>query len=72
MLQATQLQRVFIITEKEGDVPLTDPDPQWSVQSVLNFYANTYPMLATAKVSGPQIRNDQMQYRFETIMGTKG
>ncbi len=72
MLLATQLQRVFILTDKGKEIKLTDPEPRWSVQAVLNFYSNTYPILTTAKVSVPQIKDDSVVYRFESVMGTKG
>lgn len=72
MLLATQLERVFILNDKGQDIRLTDPEPQWSAQAVLNFYANTYPILTTAKVSAPQIKDDMVQYRFESAIGTKG
>ena len=72
MLLATPLERVFILTDKGNDIRLTDPEPRWSVQAVLNFIANTYPILTTAKVSAPQIKDDAVEYRFESVMGTKG
>ena len=72
MLLATQLERVFLFSDKGQEIRLTDPEPQWSVQAVLNFYSNTYPILTTAKVSAPQIKDDAVQYRFESAMGTKG
>ena len=72
MLLATPLERVFILTDKGNDIRLTDPEPRWSVQAVLNFFANTYPILTTAKVSAPQIKDDAVEYRFESVMGTKG
>lgn len=72
MLLATQLERVFIFQDKDQQINLTDPEPTWSVQAVLNFYANTYPILTTAKVSAPVIKNDKIQYRFESVIGTKG
>lgn len=72
MLLATQLERVFIFTDKEQEISLNDPEPKWSVQAVLNFYSNTYPILTTAKISAPIIRDDKVQYRFESVMGTKG
>ena len=72
MLLATQLERVFILKENGQDIRLTDPEPKWSVEAVMNFYANTYPILTTAKVSAPQIKNDTIQYQFESVMGTKG
>ena len=72
MLLATQLERVFILKDNGQEVRLTDPEPKWSVEAVMNFYANTYPILTTAKVSAPQIKNDMVEYRFESVMGTKG
>lgn len=72
MLLATQLERVFILKDKVQDIRLTDPEPRWSVEAVLNFYAGTYPILTTAKISAPQIKDDAVEYKFESVMGTKG
>lgn len=72
MLLATQLERVFILNDKGQQIKLTDPEPKWSVEAVMNFYANSYPILTTAKVSAPVIRDDTVQYQFESVMGTKG
>ena len=72
MLVATQLERIFLFEDKGQQIRLTDPEPQWSVEAVMNFYANTYPILTTANVSAPLIREDRLQYRFESVMGTKG
>lgn len=72
MLLATELERVFIIFDKGQEIKLSDPEPKWSVEAVVNFYANTYPILTTAKVSAPVIREDTLQYTFENVMGTKG
>ncbi|HBN6702659.1 TPA: PRTRC system protein C [Elizabethkingia anophelis] len=72
MLLATQLERVFILKDKEQDIRLIDPEPRWSVEAVMNFYANMYPILTTAKASAPQIKDDAVEYKFESVMGTKG
>ncbi|MGM8363192.1 PRTRC system protein C [Flavobacterium sp. ARAG 55.4] len=72
MLLATQLERVFLFNDKGQEIKLTDPEPKWSVQAVLNFYSNTYPILTTAKISTPVIKDDMVQYRFESTIGTKG
>lgn len=72
MLIAKQLDRVFLFKENGTDIRLTDPEPSWSVEAVMNFYVNTYPMLTTAKISAPRIEDDTVQYRFESVMGTKG
>jgi len=72
MLLATLLERVFVLKDDGQEIKLADPEPKWSVEAVMNFYANTYPILTTAKVSAPQIKDDTIQYKFESIMGTKG
>lgn len=72
MLVAKQLGRVFLLNDKDMEIQLADPEPSWSVETVLNFYSNTYPILANAKISAPHIENDTVQYRFESVMGTKG
>jgi PRTRC genetic system protein C len=72
MLLAIQLERIFILKNSGQEIRLTDPEPKWSVESVMNFYANTYPILTTAKVSAPQIKDDTIEYRFQSVMGTKG
>ena len=72
MLLTTELKRVFILKDNGQEIKLTDPDPQWSTDAVLNFYSNQYPILTTAKISAPQIKEDSIQYVFESVMGTKG
>lgn len=72
MLLATLLERIFILKDNGQEIKLTDPEPKWSVEAVMNFYANTYPILTTSKVSEPYIKGDKIQYRFESVMGTKG
>ena len=66
MLVTTNLNRIFILKEKGQEIRLTDPGDNWSTDAVLNFYANTYPILTTAKIVGPEIKNDEIEYRFET------
>lgn len=72
MLIAKELKRVFIMKDKGGEVILADPEPKWSAMAVLNFFSNTYPLLTTATVSAPRIKDDTVQFTFDSIMGTKG
>jgi len=72
MLLTKMMPRVFLMKEKGNEIPLADPDPNWSVDAAMQFYANSYPILTTATLSGPEIQNDTVQYRFESTMGTKG
>jgi PRTRC genetic system protein C len=72
MLQTTQLARIFIHKENGQEVRLTDPGDGMNPDSVLNFYTGTYPILTNARIVGPEIKDDMIQYRFESTMGTKG
>jgi PRTRC genetic system protein C len=72
MLTATIMPRVFLFELEGQDVKLPDPDDKWTPQRVLDYYTGTYPALTTAKVSGGEIEDDQLVYRFETTIGTKG
>ncbi len=72
MLEVIQQERAFILKENNQTTHLADPDPEWVVQAVLNFYSNTYPILNNAKISAPEFRNDRLEYTFESVIGTKG
>lgn len=72
MLIATQLQRVFSFRDREQDIELADPSASFSPEAVLNFYAQTYPVLTTAKIEGPEIKDDAVHYKFVSTIGTKG
>jgi len=72
MLLATDLQRTFSFSDKGHNVQLADPSLSFSPEAVLNFYAQTYPILTTATIEGPSIKDDTVQYKFVTQIGTKG
>jgi PRTRC genetic system protein C len=72
MLVATTLERIFTFKDKEQDIKLADPSPSFSPEAVLNFYAQTYPILTTATIEGPLINDDALQYKFVSQIGTKG
>jgi PRTRC genetic system protein C len=72
MLLTSILPRVFIHKENGQEIVLSDPGKNFSPEAVLNFYSGTYPILTTAKVNGPEIKRDQVQYTFVSTIGTKG
>lgn len=43
MLLATELERVFIIVDKGQEIKLSDPEPKWSVEAVMNFTPTPIP-----------------------------
>ena len=67
-----ELSRVFLHNENGQDIRLADPGVDFSKDEVRNFYSNLYPILTTAKIRGPEIKNDEVVYIFESSMGTKG
>ena len=71
-MKVNLLKRVFLHKENGQEIKLTDPNEGFTVADVQNFFAGTYPVLTNAKVFGPEIKDDEMQYRFESTMGTKG
>jgi len=72
MLVATKLQRIFSFNDKGQEIKLADPSASFSPEAVLNFYAQTYPILTNAKIDGPVIKNDAIQFSFVSTIGTKG
>ncbi len=72
MLATTNLSRVFFHKENGTEIRLTDPGDFFSAEAVMVFYSATYPILTNAKIVGPEIKNDEIQYRFESTMGVKG
>jgi PRTRC genetic system protein C len=69
MLVTTTLERIFIFRDKEVDISLADPCASFSPEAVLNFYAQTYPILTTATIEGPIINDDAVQYKFVSQIG---
>ncbi len=72
MLIVNTLPRVFLFREKEQEIKLSDPAFSLSPEAVLNFYSQTYPILTTAKIEGPEFIEDAVQYKFVSTIGTKG
>lgn len=72
MIVTTKLARKFLFKQDQQEIKLSDPSPSLSPQQVMNFFAGTYSMLTIATVEGPEIVDDEIQYRFKTTLGTKG
>ena len=72
MLVVNSLERIFVHSDKGTELELADPSSNLRAETVLNFYAQTYPVLTTAKIEGPEIINDKVRYKFVSTIGTKG
>jgi len=71
-MQATLLPRVFVHKENGQPIQLNDPDKKFSPEAVLNYYANTYPILNNATIMGPEFVDDHIEYQFVSTIGQKG
>lgn len=71
-LEVTNLNREFKFKKDNTPVTLPDPNPDFSVEEVLQFYSNQYPELTTATLEGPKIEGKTAVYQAKTTVGTKG
>ncbi|MFC6100826.1 PRTRC system protein C [Olivibacter domesticus] len=72
MLQTTLMPRVFKHTVDGVETLLSDPNPEFSIEQVQDFYSLMYPALLSSTVQGPYISDDQIQYAFSSVIGVKG
>ena len=49
-----------------GSKVLPDPNPNVSPKEVARIYANEFPELTTANITGPEIKSDKAIYSFES------
>lgn len=72
MLKTTAIPRIFVFDDKGQEIRLCDPAPKFNPEQVMDFYSGTYPILTTAKIEGPEIKGDALEFKFNTTLGTKG
>lgn len=72
MVKKEELVRKFILMRNNKEIELADPNRSFSPDAVMAFYSNSYPELTTSTVEGPTYRNDCLEFRFKTTVGTKG
>lgn len=72
-LDVTSLEREFRFEKDNGTkVKLPDPNKDFSVQEVLQFYSGQYPELTTANFESPVVEGKKAVYDISTTVGTKG
>lgn len=67
-MEIATLTRTFAF----NGVNLQDPNPQFSVEAVKDFYVAIYPDLLNAEIEGPTIKGATAAYTFKRAVGTKG
>ena len=71
-LEVTNLKREFKFKKNGTDITLPDPNPDFTMNEVLQFYGNQYPELTTATMEGPKVDDGKAVYSVKTTVGTKG
>ncbi len=67
-MQIDKLVRSF----RYNGVRLTDPNQDFSLNQVRDFYANVYPEITSADIEGPEQIGAEQVYTFRKAVGTKG
>ncbi|MFC5862070.1 PRTRC system protein C [Acidicapsa dinghuensis] len=67
-LTASALRREFVYN---GTV-IPDPNPSLSPEQVRDTLVAAYPEIATAALSGPEVKSDSARYTFSRAIGSKG
>lgn len=73
LLETQNIQRLFIIKNKEGNITLDDPNPNYTVEEVKRVYLNSHPQLLNSSMNykGYQSDVNALVYEFESVAGTK-
>jgi PRTRC genetic system protein C len=71
-LEVKKLKREFKFTKDNTPVTLPDPNPEMTIEEVMQFYAGQYPELTTAQVEEEERTGNKVTYRAKTSVGTKG
>ncbi len=71
-IQVTGLSRTFILKNRNEEIPIQDPNPDWPPERVMSYYEDTYPELVNSTVQNKGIENDQVVIWFKPTIGTKG
>ena len=71
-LEVTKLTRQFSFKKDGKDISLPDPNPEFSANEVMKFYAGQYPELTNGVVEGPKVEDDKAHYTVSTKAGKLG
>lgn len=71
-LEVTNLKRQFTFKKDGKDIDLPDPNPEFSAEEAMKFYAGTYPEITNGIVEGPVVVKDKAVYNITTKAGKLG
>jgi PRTRC genetic system protein C len=65
---ASVLRREFVY----NGTAIPDPNPSLSAEQVRDTLVPAFPEIATAALTGPEVKGDVARYTFTRAIGTKG
>lgn len=71
-METTALEREFKFEKDGNTVTLPDPNPDFSIEEVMQYYSPQYPELTTASFEEPELKGSKVIHRVRTTVGTKG
>lgn len=67
------ISRVFILTKDKEQIILEDLNPNLSAKDIAELYSAQYPELLNATMINKGVNeNDELEFEFKAIAGTKG
>lgn len=70
-IETKKLERRFKLERNNTPIYLSDPNPNMSVDEVIDFYSSSYPELLNASHVTSEL-DGNLIYEFKTIAGIKG
>ncbi len=71
-IEVIKLKREFKFKKDGKEIPLPDPNPEFTAEEVTKFYSGTYPELTNAVIEGPTVVGDKANYTITTKAGKLG
>lgn len=66
------VKRVFTFEKNKKKIDLPDFNPALPPESIIKFYAGTYPELTNAKIQAPDHKGNDLHFNIGTEVGTLG
>ena len=70
-LEVKNLKRVLELEKNGQTIYLDDPNPEMTIEEVIDFNSNNYPELLNSTYSTSEL-DDKLIYKFKSVAGTKG
>lgn len=71
-LEVKNLEREFRFKKDGKEMALPDPNPDFSTNEVMKFYAGQYPEMTNGIAEGPKVESDKAVYIISTKAGQLG